>query len=175
MEGSNITLVPESSSTVVIVTYGNGVPTALSAVDLFFELRSAAQGSALSAAATAHAVGGKEASSVHRAEVITVVDCPCLSQLPAELEAVLSRSTRLHSVIFADVCKVSGAPLSAFAVQLQNKGAFCRSRSRGSVSWAVIGASNTYNPLGNTLTFLSSKDVLDALYQLVGRNEGLNS
>jgi hypothetical protein len=166
----------ESSSTVVIVTYGNGVPTCLLAVDSFYQQRRADQHSALAlpvTAAAGDATGGHETPAVNHPEVITVIDCPCLSQLSAQLEAFLqhSQSPRLHSVIFADVCKVNAAPLSAFAVQLQNKGTFRRDRNRDSVSWAVIGASNTYNPLGNTLTFLSPEDVLDSLKGLIGLSE----
>ena len=167
-QGEVDTLDLESSSTVVIVTYGNGVPTSLSAVDSFYQQRRALT------LPVGDATGGHEIPAVNRAEVITVIDCPCLSQLPAQLEAFLqhSHSPRLHSVIFADVCKINAAPLSAFAVQLQNKGTFRRNHNRDSVSWAVIGASNTYNPLGNTLTFLSSEDVLDSLKGLIGLNEG---
>jgi hypothetical protein len=165
----------KSSSTVVIVTYGNGVPTSLLAVDYFYQQRRADQQSALAipVATAGNTTGGNEAPAGNLPEVITVIDCPCLSQMSAQLEAFLqhSRSPRLHSVIFADVCKVNSAPLSAFAVQLQNKGTFRRDRDRDSVSWVVIGASNTYNPLGNTLTFLSPEDVLESLKGLIGLNE----
>lgn len=166
----------ESSSTVVIVTYGNGVPTALIAVNSLYQQRHADQHSSLAlpiaVAPTGNATRGHKVPAVNRTEVITVIDCPCLSQLPAQLESFLlhSHSPRLHSVIFADVCKVNVAPLSAFAVQLQNKGTFRKCHNRDSISWAVIGASNTYNPLGNTITFLSPEDVLVSLKGLIDLN-----
>lgn len=41
--------------------------------------------------------------------------------------------------------------------------------------WAFVGAANTYNPLGSTITFLSKDDIVDAAIELSGASEGPNS
>jgi hypothetical protein len=51
-------------------------------------------------------------------------------------------------------------PLSHFALELQ------RGRLLSGVSWDVVGACPTYNPLGRTLTFLSVDDVVSAVTRL---------
>ena len=164
------------SMTIAIVTYGNGVPTSLLAVDKMNkpnqsnpsnhnvdtdEANSPSDTTPLTAAS----------STEKETEVIAVIDCPCISHLPTQLEALLLSSPSLHSVIFADVCKLNTAPLNAFAVQLHSQGTFLKNIHRGSVNWSVIGAANTYNPLGNTLTFLNSDDVIDATYIAISRNK----
>lgn len=143
-------------TTVAVVTYGNGVPTSLLALSSFLK-----------------STEGLESASkdVVSKEMYAVVDCPCLSQLPAQLEEFLRSAPSLHSVVFADVCKLHTAPLCTYAVQLQNKGVFSKSSLRSkNIQWTVIGASDTYNPLGNTLTFLSETDINAAVTALLRNN-----
>lgn len=144
------------STTVAVVTYGNGVPTSLLALSSHFK----------------SVEGTDNIPKVAKSkEVFAVVDCPCLSQLPAQLEEFLRSAPSLHSVVFADVCKLGTAPLSTYAVQLQNKGIFSKNSTRPkNIQWTVIGASDTYNPLGNTLTFLSVSDINEAVIGLLRNN-----
>ena len=162
--------------TIAIVTYGNGVPTSLLAVDKMnrSSLSRHSTNSELSdtnplALTFGTDTEGKE--EMEEREVIAVIDCPCISHLPTQLQSLLLSSPSLHSVIFADVCKLNTAPLSAFAVQLHSQGTFLKNVHRGSVNWSVIGAANTYNPLGNTLTFLNSDDVINATNIAISRTK----
>jgi hypothetical protein len=45
---------------------------------------------------------------------ITVIDCPLLSAVPAQLKEVLPK---FDAVVFADVCKTSNMPLSSHISQ----------------------------------------------------------
>ena len=213
-----------NKTTILIVTYGNGVPTTLSAVDQFYEntkaslsffsseinpvtattsnttsfspltstspstppstssssslLRSSSlppslptstpATTSISSPSTAPIYSSKNNTKENKTkETITVVDCPCLSELPTQLEHLILSSNNLHSIIFADVCKFnSGMPLGMFAMKLQNQGMFFPMRN---VHWIAIGGTNTYNPLGNTLTFLNSNDVIEAINTVIDR------
>lgn len=126
---------------VVMVTYGNGVPTAV--------------------------LAGRKLQESGKAQSFTVVDVPCLSKTPAQLisyfESLVLRNKVQDNavetaVIFADVCKKNaGMPLSLRAVDLHDQGLLSASK------WTVIGAENTYNPLGTYLTFLSVDDIVGAV------------
>lgn len=120
----------QSGPTVVIVTYGNALPTSLLAAD---EL-----------------VQKGIVSSKH----IYVVDCPYLSSPPKQLLELFSKLSRENTrVVFADVCKEgSGMPLAGFAINLQNQ-LLLPSK------WKVVGSTPTYNPLGQLVTFISSDDI----------------
>lgn len=127
-----------SQKKIVIVSYGNGVPTSLIA-------RTALQ-------------SRLESSNAH----ITVVDCPYISGVPTQLKEYLS-SNDADVVVFADVCKQgAGMPLGGMALNLQNEGALKRVKQ-----WRVIGAVPTYNPLGNSLTFLSAEDIVDSVSSII--------
>jgi len=76
---------------VLIVTYGNGVPTSLRAK--------------------------KVLEQQHGGLGVTVVDCPYLSGLPEGLTAILPR---YRAVVFADVCKLGQHPHAGLIVQLQD-------------------------------------------------------
>jgi deoxyxylulose-5-phosphate synthase len=113
---------------IAVITYGNGVPTAM--------------------------LAAKTLSAVPNVD-ITVVDSPYLTHPPEHLKTLL-RDESFDRVVFADVCKVgTGMPLAPLATVLQNEGLL-------DTKWRVIGASNTYNPLGNTITFLSTEDIIKA-------------
>lgn len=128
---------------VILVTYGNGVPTAVSA--------------------------GRQLAASGQADRFTVIDVPCLTQTPAQLVsyfeslAVASAAggTKTQTtVVFADVCKKNaGMPMSLRALDLHEQGLL-------SGPWTVIGAENTYNPLGTYLTFLSVDDIVSTVTRL---------
>lgn len=83
---------------------------------------------------------------------VVVVDCPLLSELPSGLVAL---AQHCQHVVFVDVCKAATGPLDTFVAQLQSQG-------RLPARWRSISAPRTYNPLGNTVTFINKEDVLKA-------------
>ena len=126
---------------VVVISYGNGVPVSLNAV--------------LNYDRNAGETEGK------RQVVVSVVDVPCISKVPGRLRDYLMEN-RVDALVFADVCKSGiSMPLGGMAVQLQNEGLLHSKR------WKVVGAAPTYNPLGNTVTFLNSEDVLSAINEVI--------
>ena len=120
-----------------IVTYGNGVYTALRSMNNLIKTH-------------ANELSGED---------VAVIDSPYLSRIPKQLAHFLTTEDyQVENVIFADVCKAgAGMPLGAFACKLQDNESFA-SRSR----WRVIGAAPTYNPLSRTFTFLCEDDIIDA-------------
>ena len=82
---------------------------------------------------------------------ITVIDSPYLSDVPAELHDAVGA---YDQVLFADVCKERQGPLAQLATSLHVQ----RRLSR----WSYVAAAPTYNPLGTTLTFLSTEDIIQA-------------
>ena len=88
---------------------------------------------------------------------VDVIDTPCLSRPPAALRA---RLAGYDSVLFADVCRDGAGPYAQWLPQLQRDGLL-------PAKWAAVGATNTYNPLGQTGTFLSDADVGEALGKLL--------
>jgi pyruvate/2-oxoglutarate/acetoin dehydrogenase E1 component len=124
---------------IVIVSYGNGIPTsALAQVQLTEKYSNSYE--------------------------IIVIDTPCLSQTPKQLaEYFKENELSIECVVFADVCKYgSGMPLSARLFDLQNENLMQRIKK-----WKVVGASPTYNPLGTYLTFLSVDDIVSAVNSLM--------
>lgn len=82
-----------SSQRVAVVTYGNGVVTALQAV---------------------------AGMSAEEAEGVVVIDSPYLSAVPQQLREAM---TEFDVVLFAEICKDGpGAPLLAHACALHNEG-----------------------------------------------------
>jgi hypothetical protein len=65
-------------------------------------------------------------------------------------------------VLFADVCKEGQNPLSSHMVILMNRGRL----GNHSIKARCMAASRTYNPLGNTLTFLNLNDVVQGVNDL---------
>lgn len=126
---------------VVIVTYGNGVPTALqTAISVIQDANKSKDGK----------IGS-----------ITVVDSPYLSSAPGQLKELLATLGPNDRVLFADICKEGpGMPFGGISASLQNEGLL-------TVPFRAIGAEATYNPLGNTLTFLSVADIRSAINKLV--------
>ena len=126
---------------VAIVTYGNGVRTALQYAH---------------AATKADRDVAEASGSVGQSRVnLSVIDVPCLSQTPEGLRECL---VEFDAVVFADVCKAgSQFPMAGVAADLQSTGHLPGRH------WRAIGATNTYNPLGNTSTFLNQDDLRGAV------------
>ena len=125
---------PVDKGKICIVSFGNGIPSALQAMQRMVD------------------------KGEVRAEEIAVIDSPYLSAPPAALVASLQH---FDHVVFADVCKEgAGMIFGGFVVQLQKQ-------KQLPSSWRVVGAQPTYNPLGQTLTFLSSEDIECAAHALL--------
>lgn len=101
----------------LIVTYGNGVPTAI----------------------RARAALEKE----HGANGIVVADAPYLSDVPGGLENILPN---FEAVLFADVCKLGQHPQAGHVVKLQDKGILpAKWRSIGaSPTYNPLGSTTTF-------------------------------
>lgn len=152
-----------SAKKVALVTYGNGVRTALQYAHT--QAREAKQ----------------QKQQPHM--LVTVIDSPCISQTPAQLRAflnkcrisrhqphpphvaarvaaVLTPCRRFDAVVFADVCKqgvsarlhtrIIASPLSSPQVQYPLAGIAADLHASGSLpagNWRAIGACNTCVPL----------------------------
>jgi 2-oxoisovalerate dehydrogenase E1 component len=123
---------------IVIISYGNGIPTsALAQMELT-----------------------EKFSSKYDIEVI---DTPCLSKTPEQLLSYFKDNQSLiEYVIFADECKYGPQlPLSMKLMDLQKENLLSKVKN-----WRMLGASPTYNPLGTYLTFLSKEDILSAVEEM---------
>lgn len=123
----------------VIVTYGNGVPTTLLAVKQLMD-----------------------ESMLTESEVL-VIDSPYLSDVPNDLLSLFQHiandkeKSESIKIIFADVCKESGnMPLNGYVQKLNKKHVLPS-------HWTIVAAANTYNPLSRTLTFLNETDIVNAV------------
>jgi len=89
---------------------------------------------------------------------ILIIECAYLSSPPKRLLKVFQHSLKAQArILFADICKEgpSGAPLASMATALHSTNALPKD-----VSWKVIGAQPTYNPLSSLVTFLSVDDII---------------
>jgi len=146
----------------IIVSYGNGIPTSLVAMN---EIQ-------------------KRSKTEHREGTgpgVLVVDTPYLSSPPKGLIALLTAmsskmegqkllpTAKAPSLLFADICKEggSGMPLAGFVVELQS-----RELLAGFPAWQIVGAQATYNPLGQMVTFLSKDDIISKVDRLSAIREG---
>lgn len=126
VRGGDVAAAAAVQGDVAIVSYGNGVVSALQAAKTLLE--------------------------VHGMDNVMVIDSPYLSSPPQALVDTLSG---FSSSVFVDVCKEGQNPLSGFVTTLQNQGAMTK-------DWRFVSAARTYNPLGNTVTFVNEEDVVDA-------------
>jgi len=110
----------------LIVTYGNGVPTALIAKD--------------------------KLEKDYDLMDIVVVDVPYISGVPSGLVDLLPK---YKAIVFADICKLGQHPQAGLIVKLQQMQLLPQ-------RWASTAATPAYNPLGSTVTFLSSDDIIKA-------------
>ena len=96
--------------------------------------------------------------------VCDVIDSPLLSRCPAALPALLL-SRGYQGLLFIDVCRAGGGPLSYLATTLHAESAL-------PPKWRLLAASPSYNPLGRRVTFMSAAKIgtaLNALARDVGR------
>jgi TPP-dependent pyruvate/acetoin dehydrogenase alpha subunit/pyruvate/2-oxoglutarate/acetoin dehydrogenase E1 component len=126
-----------------IVTYGNGVVTALQTRNELLKEGIIAPGE------------------------LDVIDCPYLSGLPSELEEALKTSYE-GGVLFADICKegVGSNVFSSMIMSLQQRNSLPS-------HWAFVGAPRTYNPLGSTVTFLNRDTIRNAFVQMQDKSSVL--
>lgn len=122
----------------LIVTYGNGVVTALRARRQLAEQQGISE------------------------DEIDIIDCPYLSDVPDGLREILSRDQYSDgAILFADICKEGPGsnPLSSMIMALRKDNLL-------PAKWGFVGASRTYNPLGNLCTFLNEDDVMQSFLSL---------
>lgn len=119
---------------IAIVTYGNGVVTALQARRVLVD-----------------------DGIINSASHVDVVDCPYLSRVPDELRKPIQQYDK---VLFADICKQGNGILASHACSLQSDGLL-------PAQWDIVTAPRTYNPLGNTCTFLNKSDIVEAFIKLL--------
>ncbi len=81
----------------------------------------------------------------------TVIDTPYISNIPKDFINFLDNEV---PVLFADVCKSKNGVYDKWVVELNKKGILPK-------RWNFVGALDTYNPLGSTLTFLSVEDIVE--------------
>ena len=115
----------------LLVTYGNGVVTALRA-----------RKSLLSQ------------NLVASEDDLDIVDCPYISDIPDGLRNAIS-TNQYSSVLFCDICKEGPGSnvLSSMVMGLKKEKLLPQ-------KWGFVGAPRTYNPLGNTVTFLNADDII---------------
>lgn len=134
----NSTISKSKKPKIVIVSYGNGIPTsALAQIQL---------------------------TEMFHDYCIEVIDTPCLSKTPQQLIDYLRQNQQsIKYLLFADVCKYGPQmPLSQRLIDLQNANLLSQVKN-----WRVIGAAPTYNPLGTYLTFLSVSDITSTVDKMV--------
>ena len=122
----------DDKDTTAIVTYGNGVVTALKARDFLIQEYGITEG-------------------------ISVIDSPYLSGPSKGLKDVLARVNR---VVFVDNCKVGTHPFGGIISALQHE---CLLPAR----WDCVAAPPTYNPLGNTITFVNEADIVESCLKVM--------
>ena len=95
-----------------------------------------------------------------------MIDCPYLSSVPAGLKEIIGD---YDGVLFADICKEGPGSniLSPMITQLKRDNALPN-------NWDFVAAPRTYNPLGNTITFLSREDIIGAFRGIVARDDSNN-
>jgi len=138
-----------SNGRIAIVTYGNGVVTALRARK-----------------------GLVDQQYITSEAELDVIDCPYLSDVPKGLERLLAQKrnggeSSYDHVLFADICKEGPGSnvLSSMITTLQG-------RELLPGSWAFVGAPRTYNPLGSTVTFLNCDTIEGAVVKMLGISRG---
>ncbi|KAL7547356.1 hypothetical protein ACHAWF_010672 [Thalassiosira exigua] len=122
----------------LIVTYGNGVVTALRA---------------------RHTIA--EQGVVSNESDIDIIDSPYLSDIPNGLRDALTNG-RYDDVLFCDICKEGPGSniLSSTVMGLKKYGLL-------PPKWDFVAAPRTYNPLGNVVTFLNEEDIVLAFKQML--------
>lgn len=120
-----------------IISYGNGVVTALQARQQLVAM-----------------------GALTSVDDLDIIDCPYLSATPQGLKDIISQYR--DGALFADICKEgpSGCVLSNMVCSLRSEGILPH-------HWELVAAQRTYNPLGNMSTFLNKDDVVSAFKTLL--------
>lgn len=123
----------------LIVTYGNGVVTALRARRVL--------------------VNRKVITSE---DEIDIIDCPYISDIPNGLKRALSGSKYDNGgVLFCDICK-EGPGSNTLSPMIMGLKSDDLLPSR----WGFVAAPRTYNPLGSMVTFLNEDDIVNSFVKL---------
>jgi TPP-dependent pyruvate/acetoin dehydrogenase alpha subunit/pyruvate/2-oxoglutarate/acetoin dehydrogenase E1 component len=129
---------PEKRGKVAIVSYGNGVVTAL------------------------QARASMEEATGLKASDIDVIDCMLISDCP---QGLIEQLGHYDQILFADICKEGANPLSGMLSTLnkkvENGGVNLRAKR-----WNFVAAAKTYNPLGSLCTFLNEEDIVKGVQEL---------
>ena len=91
---------------------------------------------------------------------LDIIDSPYLSDVPTGLRDAITNGRYDHA-LFCDVCKEGPGSnvLSSTIMSLKKEGIL-------PTSWDFVAAPRTYNPLGNTITFLNEDDIVAAYKNL---------
>jgi len=121
----------------LIVSYGNGVVTALRARRALVE-----QG------------------VINHENEIDIIDSPYISGIPGGLRDALAIG-RYEGVLFADICKEGPGSniLSSTVMGLKKENIL-------PAKWDFVAAPRTYNPLGQLVTFLNEDDIISAFKKM---------
>lgn len=121
----------------LIITYGNGVVTALKARRSMLEQ-----------------------NLIESEDEVNIVDCPYISGIPDGLRSIVS-TNQYKTVLFCDICKEGpGSNVLSSMVMGLNQEKLLPEK------WAFVGAPRTYNPLGNTVTFLNEEDIVGSFVSM---------
>ena len=92
---------------------------------------------------------------------LDVIDSPYLSFVSNGLRDAVT-SGRYEHALFCDVCKDGPGSnvLSSTIMSLKKEGILLK-------KWAFVAAPRTYNPLGNTITFLNEDDIVGEFKKLI--------
>lgn len=97
---------------------------------------------------------------------VGILEVPCVSAVPHAALASALQQASPKAILFADPCKATTAPLLHFIAELKARGEL-NSGGENARDWALVAAANTYNPLGSTMTFLSTEQVTHAAKALL--------
>lgn len=130
----------------LIVTYGNGVVTALRARRALVEQK-----------------------VIDHENEITIADSPYLSEVPDGLRELMTRGN-YDTVLFCDICKEGPGSniLSSTIMGLKKDGILPN-------KWDFVAAPRTYNPLGNVVTFLNEEDIMSSFKKMLIKEDTASS
>ena len=124
----------------LIVTYGNGVVTAIRARRALVEQK-----------------------VIDHESEIDIIDSPYISGIPDGLRNILADG-RYEGVLFCDICKEGPGSntLSSTIIGLKKDDIL-------PTNWCFVAAPRTYNPLGNMVTFLNEEDIINSCKKMLSR------
>mmetsp|Transcript_42235 Transcript_42235/g.72116 ORF Transcript_42235/g.72116 Transcript_42235/m.72116 type:complete len:218 (+) Transcript_42235:1-654(+) len=121
----------------LIVTYGNGVVTALRARRALAEQR-----------------------AIDNESEIDIIDTPYISDIPDGLRDAVANGG-YDSILFCDICKEGpGSNTLSSTIMGLKKADLLPAK------WDFVAAPRAYNPLGNMVTFLNEEDIVSAFKKI---------